>query len=110
MKMITEKQKKFINDIKGVITENGINAIDALDLNKFTCYDASKLIGGLLGLRDCYKAISRGACVTSTAYCDEALDNVFNTIEKYRFFSNFSTKPHILYEGAIFLRKFNIKN
>ena len=24
MKMITEKQKKFINDIKGVITENGI--------------------------------------------------------------------------------------
>ena len=50
MKMITEKQKKFINDIKGVITENGINAIDALDLNKFTCYDASKLIGGLLGL------------------------------------------------------------
>lgn len=51
MKMITEKQKKFINDIKGVITENGINAIDALDLNKFTCYDASKLIGGLLGLR-----------------------------------------------------------
>ena len=28
----------------------------------------------------------------------------------FRFFSNFSTKPHILYEGAIFLRKFNIKN
>lgn len=81
MKMITDKQKKFINDIKGVITENGINAIDALDLNKFTCYDASKLISGLLGLS---KAISRGACVTSTAYCDEALDNVFNTIEKYK--------------------------
>lgn len=80
MKMITDKQKKFINDIKGVITENGKNAIDALDLNKFTCYDASKLISGLLGLRDCYKAISRGVCVTSTAYCDEALDNVFNTI------------------------------
>lgn len=60
MKMITDKQKKFINDLKGVITENGINAIDALDLNKFTCYDASKLISGLLGLRDCYKAISRG--------------------------------------------------
>ena len=30
--------------------------------------------------------------------------------EKKWFFSNFSTKPHILYEGAIFLRKFNIKN
>lgn len=27
-----------------------------------------------------------------------------------RFFSNFSTKPQFLYEGAIFLRKFNIKN
>ena len=26
------------------------------------------------------------------------------------FFSNFSTKPQFLYEGAIFLRKFNIKN
>lgn len=84
MKMITDKQKKFINDIKGVITENGINTIDTLDLNKFTCYDASKLISGLLGLIDCYKAITRGACVTSTAYCDEALDNVFDTIEKYK--------------------------
>ena len=29
---------------------------------------------------------------------------------KIRFFSNFSTKPQFLYEGAIFLRKFNIKN
>ena len=26
------------------------------------------------------------------------------------FFSNFSTKPQFLYEGAIFLKKFNIKN
>ena len=31
-------------------------------------------------------------------------------VDYFRFFSNFSTKPHILYEGAIFLRKFNIKN
>lgn len=84
MKMITDKQKKFINDIKGVITENGINAIDALDLNKFTCYDASKLISGLLGLRDCYKAISRGARVTNTAFCSDSLDDVFDTIEKYK--------------------------
>lgn len=30
--------------------------------------------------------------------------------ELFRFFSNFSTKPQFLYEGAIFLRKFNIKN
>ena len=35
---------------------------------------------------------------------------VLEKIKKERFFSNFSTKPHILYEGAIFLRKFNIKN
>ena len=83
MKMITEKQKKFINDISYEIGRASCRE-RALDLNKFTCYDASKLIGGLLGLRDCYKAISRGACVTSTAYCDEALDNVFNTIEKYK--------------------------
>lgn len=33
MKMITDKQKKFINDIKGVITENGINVIDNTALN-----------------------------------------------------------------------------
>ena len=84
MKMITDKQKKFINDIKGVITENGTNAIDTLDLNKFTCYDASKLISGLLGLRDCYKAIFRGKSVTRTVYCEKALDDVFDTIEKYR--------------------------
>ena len=31
-------------------------------------------------------------------------------VEGKWFFSNFSTKSHILYEGAIFLRKFNIKN
>ena len=31
-------------------------------------------------------------------------------IEDIWFFSNFSTKPQFLYEGAIFLRKFNIKN
>ena len=30
--------------------------------------------------------------------------------EKIWFFSNFSTKPQFLYEGAIFLKKFNIKN
>ena len=30
--------------------------------------------------------------------------------ELFGFFSNFSTKPQFLYEGAIFLRKFNIKN
>ena len=48
MKMITDKQKKFIDDLKGIITENGENAIDKLDLNKFTCYDASKLIKGCL--------------------------------------------------------------
>ena len=32
------------------------------------------------------------------------------TILIVRFFSNFSTKPQFLYEGAIFLKKFNIKN
>ena len=38
----------------------------------------------------------------------EAKGEYFNVFE--RFFSNFSTKPQFLYEGAIFLRKFNIKN
>ena len=84
MKMITDKQKKFIDDLKGIITENGENAIDKLDLNKFTCYDASKLIKGLLGLRDCYKAISRGIKVTQTVYCEDSLDAAFDTIEKYK--------------------------
>lgn len=84
MKMITDKQKKFINDIKGVITENGKNVIDTLDLNKFTCYDASKLISGLLGLKNCYKAISYGHSVSNTAYCSDSLDEIFDTIEKYK--------------------------
>lgn len=84
MKMITDKQKIFINDLKGVITENGENAIDKLDLNKFTCFDASKLIEGLLGLRDCYKAIFRGIKVSHTVYCENSLDLVFDTIEKYK--------------------------
>lgn len=102
MKMITEKQKKFINDIKGVITENGINAIDALDLNKFTCYDASKLIGGLLGLRDCYKAISRGACVTSTAYCNGLRDGysrIFDLIQGGGWLTKVSKKEMPYFEA-----------
>ena len=41
--------------------------------------------------------------------CDFRKINI-NMTDKIGFFSNFSTKPHILYEGAIFLRKFNIKN
>lgn len=86
MKMITDKQKKFINDIKGVITDNGQNVIDTIDLNKFTCYDASQLISGLLGLKDCYKAIIRGtrANVGDSYYCNDSLDKVFGTIEKYQ--------------------------
>ena len=32
------------------------------------------------------------------------------SVEEIRLFSNFSTKPQFLYEGAIFLKKFNIKN
>ena len=40
---------------------------------------------------------------------DLYIGNVY-ILDINRFFSNFSTKPHILYEGAIFLRKFNIKN
>ena len=39
---------------------------------------------------------------------------VANVVIKLRkklwLFSNFSTKPQFLYEGAIFLKKFNIKN
>ena len=40
----------------------------------------------------------------------KSFENPMTMDENIRFFSNFSTKPHILYEGAIFLRKFNIKN
>ena len=43
-----------------------------------------------------------------TLLLDEHYDELKDKF--YWFFSNFSTKPHILYEGAIFLRKFNIKN
>ena len=36
--------------------------------------------------------------------------NIARKIKHGRFFSNFSTKSQFLYEGAIFLKKFNIKN
>jgi len=46
-----------------------------------------------------------------THYDDDHIAGIIKMLLEFgRFFSNFSTKPHILYEGAIFLRKFNIKN
>lgn len=85
MKMITEKQAACISRCKSVIDnkENG-NALDRIDINKLTCYDASKIIGGLLALIQCNKAVVRGCKVTNTAMFNDALDDVYDTIEKYQ--------------------------
>lgn len=65
------------------------------------------IILGFYDDKGCILAFNTGVNV------DEVYESYRFTKLKYlkiRFFSNFSTKPHILYEGAIFLRKFNIKN
>lgn len=85
MKMITEKQAACINRCKSVIDDNKRgNALDRIDINKLTCYDASKIIGGLLALIQCNKAVVRGCKVTNSAMFNDALDDVYDTIEKYQ--------------------------
>ena len=85
MKMITEKQIACINKCKSVIDnkESG-NGLDRIDITKLTCYDASKIIGGLLTLTKCYRFVARGCVVSNSPMFLQALDDVYDTIEKYK--------------------------
>ena len=81
-KMITDKQISFIQSLKNLLDDKKHgNPIDRLDISKVTRCDASKLIQGLLGLRSQYTNIKRGYGLSISL--DEALDNIYNTLELY---------------------------
>lgn len=85
MKTITEKQIACINKCKSVIDnkENG-NALDRIDITQLTCFDASKIIGGLLSLIKCNRFVAHGCKVSNSPMFLKALDDVFDTIDKYQ--------------------------
>lgn len=85
MKTITDKQITGINKCKSVIDnkENG-NALDRIDITKLTCSDASKIIGGLLSLIKCNRFVAHGCKVSNSPMFMKALDDVFDTIDKYK--------------------------
>lgn len=81
-KMITEKQISYIQSLKHFLDDKKRgNPIDKLDISKMTRCDASKLIQGLLGLRSQHTNIRRGYGLSISL--DEALDNIYNTLEHY---------------------------
>lgn len=88
MKKITDKQIACINKCKHVIDDNKYgNELDSIDITKLTCYDASKLIGGLLVLIKCDRLIGYGygpLRVSESSMYLKALDDVYDTIEKYQ--------------------------
>lgn len=85
MKTITEKQLAFIKRNKALLDDNKFgNPLDRIDVTKMSCYDASKLVGGMIGLIKIYKAIGWGIKVSGTPALDVVLDDVYDTIEKYQ--------------------------
>ena len=83
MKTITGKQKKCIIKCKSVINDTDFgNPLDRINIDALTCYDASKIISGLLTLIKCNRLVFGGCSVSSTPEFSEALDNVYDTIDK----------------------------
>ena len=60
------------------------NPLDNVNLDAFTIGDASTLIKGLLGLQRCNHLAFRGVVVSNSYAFQCALDDVFDTIEKYQ--------------------------
>ena len=85
MTLITPKQKELIAKLKSLCDnkESG-NPIDKVNLDSFTIADASTLIKGLLGLQKCNKLAFRGVVVSNSYAFESALDDVFDTLEKYQ--------------------------
>lgn len=82
--MITEKQIACINRCKSVIDDKDRgNALDRIDISELTRSDASKIIHGLLALIQCNKAVARGCKVSNSAMFLDALDDIYDTIERY---------------------------
>jgi hypothetical protein len=51
---------------------------------QLTCSDASKIIGGLLSLIKCNRFVAHGCKVSNSPMFLKALDDVFDTIDKYQ--------------------------
>lgn len=85
MRKITEKQKTLIIKLKSFCDNKDFgNPLDKVDLNAFTISDASTLIKGLLGLQKCNHLAFRGVVVSNSYAFQCALDDVYDTIEKYQ--------------------------
>lgn len=84
MKKITDEQKALIIKLKSICDYEDRNPIDKVDLNAFTISDASTLIKGLLGLQKCNHLAFRGVVVSNSYAFQCALDDVYDTIEKYQ--------------------------
>jgi len=83
---ITEKQIACIKRNKSLIDnkERG-NDLDRIDLTALNRYDASKLIGGLISLAKCNQYLWKtGRPVSNSPYFINAIDDIFDTIEKYK--------------------------
>ena len=82
MKQITPKQKELIIKLKSICDNNDFgNPLDNVNLDAFTIGDASTLIKGLL---KCNKLAFIGVVVSNSYLFQCALDDVFDTIEKYQ--------------------------
>ena len=81
---ITNEQKTLIIKLKSICDYEDRNPIDKVDLNAFTISDASTLIKGLLGLQKCNHLAFRGVVVSNSYAFQCALDDVYDTIEKYQ--------------------------
>ena len=80
--MITEKQVSFIQSLKHFVDDDKIgNPIDRLDFSKVTRFDASKLIQGLLEMKNEYANIMRGRGLSFGL--DRALEDIYGTLEHY---------------------------
>ena len=85
MKTITDKQITCINKCMSVIdNKENVNSLDRIDITKLTCSDASKIIGGLLSLIKCNRFVAHGCKVSNSPMFMKALDDVFDTIDKYK--------------------------
>ena len=85
MKLITQKQKELIIKLKPLCdNKDFVNPLDNVNLDALTIGDASTLIKGLLGLQKCNRLVFRGVVVSNSYAFQCALDDVFDTIEKYQ--------------------------
>lgn len=83
VKKITDKQIATINKMKGLIEIQGHNELDEIDLNSLSRYDASKIISGLIVISTNNRLIALGHKASDSIFL-KALDDVFDTIEKYK--------------------------